>query len=96
MELLKILADKRELQIVINTWNYVAVDNKYLPNHAFIETAVTGLAASFWFGSDKVGILPIAIGMKKLRQLSSGYPEKMGTGSGGNSFDPMAIGLKSY
>jgi hypothetical protein len=34
--------------------------------------------------------------MKKLRQLSSGYPEKMGTGSGGNSFDPMAIGLKSY
>lgn len=39
IELLKILADKSGLQIVTNTGYYGAVDNKYLPGHAFKETA---------------------------------------------------------
>ena len=37
--LLKMLADKSGLQIVTNTGYYGAVDNKYLPAHAFTETA---------------------------------------------------------
>jgi phosphotriesterase-related protein len=39
VELLKMLADKSGLQIVTNTGYYGAVDNKYLPQHAFTETA---------------------------------------------------------
>lgn len=39
VELLKMLADKSGIQIVTNTGYYGAVDNKYLPRHAFTETA---------------------------------------------------------
>jgi len=39
VQLLKILADKSQLQLVTNTGYYGAVDNKYLPSHAFTETA---------------------------------------------------------
>lgn len=38
IELLKMLADKSGIQIVTNTGYYGAVDNKYLPRHAFTET----------------------------------------------------------
>lgn len=37
--LLKLLADKTGLNIVTNTGYYGAVDNKYLPGHAFAESA---------------------------------------------------------
>jgi phosphotriesterase-related protein len=39
VELLKILTDKSGLHIVTNTGYYGAVDNKYLPAHAWTETA---------------------------------------------------------
>ena len=39
VELLNMLADKSGIQIVTNTGYYGAVDNKYLPQHAFTETA---------------------------------------------------------
>jgi len=39
IELLKMLADKSGLQIVTNTGYYGAVDNKYLPRHAFTDSA---------------------------------------------------------
>ena len=39
VELLKMLTDKTGLHIVTNTGYYGAVDNKYLPQHAFTETA---------------------------------------------------------
>lgn len=39
VELLKMLSDKSGLQLVTNTGYYGAVDNKYLPSHAFTETA---------------------------------------------------------
>lgn len=39
VELLKMLGEKSELQIVTNTGYYGAVDNIYLPPHAFSETA---------------------------------------------------------
>ena len=39
IELLNMLADKSGIHIVTNTGYYGAVDNKYLPQHAFTETA---------------------------------------------------------
>ena len=39
VEILNMLADKSGIQIVTNTGYYGAVDNKYLPQHAFTETA---------------------------------------------------------
>jgi phosphotriesterase-related protein len=39
IELLKMLSDKSGLQIVTNTGYYGALDNKYLPQHAFTDTA---------------------------------------------------------
>ncbi len=39
VELLKMLSDKSGLHIVTNTGYYGAVDNKYLPSHAFNESA---------------------------------------------------------
>ena len=39
VELLKMLVDESGLQIVTNTGYYGAVNNKYLPPHAFTETA---------------------------------------------------------
>jgi phosphotriesterase-related protein len=39
IQLLRMLSDKSGLQIVTNTGYYGAVDNKYLPRHAFTETA---------------------------------------------------------
>lgn len=39
VELLNMLADKSGIQIITNTGYYGAVDNKYLPQHAFTETA---------------------------------------------------------
>lgn len=39
VELLKMLSDKSGIQIVTNTGYYGAVDNKYLPRHAFTESA---------------------------------------------------------
>lgn len=52
--LLKMLAEKSELQIVTNTGYYGAVDNKYLPPHAFIDTAEQ--LAERWIAEFEKGI----------------------------------------
>jgi len=54
VELLKMLADKSGLQIVTNTGYYGAVDNKYLPQHAFIESAEQ--IAERWIKEFEIGI----------------------------------------
>lgn len=54
VELLKMLADQSGLQIVTNTGYYGAVDNKYLPQHAFSETAEQ--LAERWIGEFEKGI----------------------------------------
>jgi len=52
--LLKTLSDKSGIQIVTNTGYYGAVDNKYLPPHAFTETAEQ--LASRWIAEFEKGI----------------------------------------
>lgn len=52
--LLKQLADKSGLQIVTNTGYYGAVDNKFLPEHAFRESA--DQLAQRWIGEWEDGI----------------------------------------
>ena len=52
--LLKTLSDKSGIQIVTNTGYYGAVDNKYLPAHAFTETAEQ--LASRWIAEFEKGI----------------------------------------
>jgi phosphotriesterase-related protein len=61
VQLLKMISDKSGLHIVTNTGYYGAVDNKYLPPHAFTETAQQ-LAArwtrEFEQGIESSGIRP--------------------------------------
>ncbi len=61
VQLLQMISDKSGLHVVTNTGYYGAVDNKYLPPHAFTETAVQ-LAArwtrEFEQGIDGTGIKP--------------------------------------
>jgi phosphotriesterase-related protein len=52
--LLKELADRSGLNIVTNTGYYGAVDNKYLPQHAFTETAAQ--LAARWINEYEKGI----------------------------------------
>jgi phosphotriesterase-related protein len=68
--LLKILSDSSGLNILTNTGYYGAVNNKYIPKHAFTETA--DQLASRWIaewkkGIDFTGIKPgfIKIGVEK-------------------------------
>jgi phosphotriesterase-related protein len=74
--LLKTLADKSGLQIVTNTGYYGAVDNKYLPTHAFTETA--DQLAARWIkefekgieGTDsKPGFMKISVNSGSLTEL---------------------------
>jgi phosphotriesterase-related protein len=74
--LLKILSDKSGLQIVTNTGYYGAVDNKYLPAHAFTESAEQ--LAARWIkefekgieGTDsKPGFIKISVNPGSLSEL---------------------------
>jgi phosphotriesterase-related protein len=53
-ELLKILSEKSGIQIITNTGFYSAVGGKFLPKHAFEETAEQ--LAQFWIEEAKKGI----------------------------------------
>lgn len=54
VELLKLLSDKSGIHLVTNTGYYGAVDNKYLPRHAFTESAEQ--LAARWIGEFEKGI----------------------------------------
>jgi phosphotriesterase-related protein len=76
IELLKMLSDRSGLQIITNTGYYGAVDNKYLPQHAFTENA--SQIAERWIneylkgieGSDiKPGFIKISVNPGNLSEL---------------------------
>lgn len=54
VKLLQMLADESSLNIITNTGYYGAVDNKYLPAHAFTETAEQ--LATRWINESQNGI----------------------------------------
>lgn len=61
IELLKLLSDKSGVQLVTNTGYYGAVDNKYLPAHAFTESAdqlAVRWINEFIKGIDGTGVRP--------------------------------------
>jgi phosphotriesterase-related protein len=75
-ELLKMLSEKSELHLLTNTGYYSAVDSKYLPPHAFSETAEE--LAARWIdearnGIEGTGVFPgfikIAVENKSLEQI---------------------------
>ncbi len=76
-ELLKMLSDKSGLHILTNTGYYSAVGGKYLPEHAFAETA--GQLAERWIdeaqnGIEDTGIYPgfikISVEPKPLEEIN--------------------------
>jgi phosphotriesterase-related protein len=76
-ELLKILSEKSGIQLITNTGYYSAVDAKYLPQHAFNESAEA--LAQRWIkesqnGIDETGVFPgfikIAVERKSLEPIN--------------------------
>ncbi len=76
-ELLKILTEKSGIQLITNTGYYSAVDAKFLPQHAFTETAEE-LAQRWIFeaknGIEGTGVFPgfikIAVERKSLEEIN--------------------------